>query len=157
MVEAFRAKETPLFVAYYRRGLPRFLKVRELLQEGVLGTLSSVHIVQYGPLDTGEQALGWRYDPSVAGGGLFMDLGSHGLDLLDFLVGPIKAVGGFSVNTGGAYRGRGCDGGLFRVRAGKCGHGSLEFQCGPRRRSDHVHRVGRGTAVSGLFRYGDHA
>jgi predicted dehydrogenase len=127
MVEAFKAKGAPLFVAYYRRGLPRFLKVRELLRERVLGTLSSVHIVQYGPLDTGEQALGWRYDPSIAGGGLFTDLGSHGLDLLDFLVGPIKAVGGFSVNTGGAYRAEDVTAACFEFEPGSVGTGVWNF------------------------------
>ena len=37
MVEAFRAAQTPLWVAYYRRALPRFLKVRELLRAGAIG------------------------------------------------------------------------------------------------------------------------
>ena len=104
MVEAFKRREIPLFVAYYRRALPRFLKVRELLQDGAVGTLSSVHIVQYNPLAGKEEAKGWRYDPAISGDGLFFDLGSHGLDLLDFLAGPIRRVGGFSVNTGGAYK-----------------------------------------------------
>lgn len=104
MVEAFKKRKLPLFVAYYRRALPRFLKVRELLREGAIGTPSSVHIVQYNRLARGEAAGGWRFDRAVAGGGLFMDLGSHGLDLLDFFLGPVALVGGFSSNTGGAYR-----------------------------------------------------
>ena len=39
MVTAFRKAGVPLFVAYYRRGLPRFLKVRELVASGVIGKL----------------------------------------------------------------------------------------------------------------------
>jgi hypothetical protein len=31
----------------------------------------------------------WRLDASISGGGLFMDLGSHQLDMLDWLVGPL--------------------------------------------------------------------
>lgn len=127
MVEAFRTKGVPLLVAYYRRGLPRFLKVRELLQEGVLGTLSSVHIVQYVPLDTNETSLGWRYDPAISGGGLFPDLGSHGLDLLDFLVSPIKSVGGFSVNTGRAYRPEDVTVASFEFESGSVGTGVWNF------------------------------
>jgi predicted dehydrogenase len=45
----------------------------------------------------------WRLDPATAGAGLFFDLGSHSVDLLDFLIAPITKVTGFAVNTGGAY------------------------------------------------------
>jgi 1,5-anhydro-D-fructose reductase (1,5-anhydro-D-mannitol-forming) len=31
------------------------------------------------------------------------DLGSHCVDLLDFLIGPVTGAAGFAVNTGGAY------------------------------------------------------
>ena len=127
MVEAFRRKDLPLFVAYYRRALPRFLKVRELLAEGAIGTLTSVHIVQYGRLDKGDITEGWRYDPALSGGGLFFDLGSHGLDLLDFLIGPIKAVGGFSVNTGGTYRAEDVTAAGFEFESGCLGTGVWNF------------------------------
>ena len=127
MVEAFKVREIPLFVAYYRRALPRFLKVRELLQTGALGTLSSVHIVHYGPLAEKKKAKGWRYDPAISGGGAFMDLASHGLDILDFLVGPIRQVGGFSVNTGGAYRAEDVTAACFEFASGSVGTGVWNF------------------------------
>ena len=44
MVDAFRTAQRPLWVAYYRRALPRFLKVRELLRANAIGTLTSVHV-----------------------------------------------------------------------------------------------------------------
>jgi len=103
MVAAFTAKGVPLFVQFYRRGLDRFLKVRELIREERIGQLTSVHIVQYGRLATGEKAKGWRYDPEVAGAGQFFDLASHGMDILDFIVGPVTAVNGQAINTGGSY------------------------------------------------------
>ena len=103
MVEAFEAKGIPLFVQFYRRGLERFLKVRELIREERIGKLTSVHIVHYGRLATGEKAKGWRYDPEVAGAGQFFDLASHGMDILDFIVGPVTAVNGHAINTGGSY------------------------------------------------------
>src|SRR3954454_8380540 len=37
MVEAFEHAGLPLFVAYYRRALPRFLKVKELIESGRIG------------------------------------------------------------------------------------------------------------------------
>jgi predicted dehydrogenase len=103
MVDAFKAKNLPLFVAFYRRALPRFLKMRDLLRDERIGTLTSVHITQYARLATGEKAKTWRYDRAIAGAGTFYDVGSHGLDILDFLVGPITTVTGHSINTGGTY------------------------------------------------------
>ena len=44
MVEVFEPRGLPLFVAYYRRALPRFVHARELLRAGTTGTSTSVHI-----------------------------------------------------------------------------------------------------------------
>ena len=44
MIDAFRQRSVPLWVAYYRRALPRFLKVRELLREGAIGRVTALHI-----------------------------------------------------------------------------------------------------------------
>jgi len=37
MIAAFEQANVPLFVAYYRRALPRFLKVKEIIASGRLG------------------------------------------------------------------------------------------------------------------------
>ena len=44
MNDAFRAAGVPLFVAYYRRALPRFLEVRRLLDSGAIGPVTDVHV-----------------------------------------------------------------------------------------------------------------
>src|SRR5262252_4417455 len=49
MVEAFQAARVPIFVAYYRRALPRFLKARELLTSGQLGRITGVTYRLSGP------------------------------------------------------------------------------------------------------------
>ena len=103
MVAAFKAKGVPLFVQFYRRALARFLKTRELIQNGAIGQLTSVHIVQYDKIATGETAKNWRFDPAINGAGRFFDLASHGMDILDFIVGQVKAFSGHSINTGGVY------------------------------------------------------
>ncbi len=54
MVEAFRAAQMPLWVAYYRRALPRFLRVRELLRANAIGQLTSIHVKVTDPLATGD-------------------------------------------------------------------------------------------------------
>ena len=42
MIEAFRAAKVPLFVAYYRRRLPRFVKAKQLIDEGRLGRVTGL-------------------------------------------------------------------------------------------------------------------
>jgi len=133
MVNTFASRSVPLFVAYYRRAFPSFLKIRDLLRDGAIGRLTSVHIVQYGRLATEEEGEAWRYQSGVAGGGLFMDLGSHGLDILDFLVGPVREVGGFSVNTGGTYSAEDATVGSFICDGDVLGTGVWNFH------ADHSH------------------
>lgn len=104
MIAACRAAGTPLFVAYYRRALPRFLKARELVNSGAIGELRFVEILLTQPLQTyPPDQLPWRLRPEIAGGGFFVDLASHTLDLLDFVLGPVSRVRGFAHNQAGAY------------------------------------------------------
>lgn len=90
MVNAFAAAKRPLFVAYYRRRLPRFLFVEELLRSGGIGTLRSVGYVGEAPHHLKEA--GWRVSAENSGGGHFLDVGSHVIDLLDYLLGPLTVV-----------------------------------------------------------------
>ena len=103
MVVACREAGVPLFVAYYRRALPRFLKVKELVEGGALGQVRAVQITLAQPQDLPDGPLPWRVQPEIAGGGLFVDLASHTLDFLDYLLGPVQRVGGFARNQAGAY------------------------------------------------------
>jgi predicted dehydrogenase len=108
MVQAFRAAGLPLFVAYYRRGLERFTKARELVIAGELGTITGVSY-RYAaanhqglPAESTEalapEALPWRLSAVHSGGGLFLDLGCHTLDVLDFIFGPLEDVQGRATN-----------------------------------------------------------
>jgi predicted dehydrogenase len=102
MVDAFARAGQPLFVAYYRRGLPRFLRMQELIASGRLGRIHAVSHVYQGraqpPQPGGPKVprAGWRESVEESGGGLFLDLGSHVLDLLDFLLGKLTRVAGFA-------------------------------------------------------------
>src|SRR6476659_1067788 len=67
MNEAFRARDLPLWVAYYRRALPRFLLVRDRLRDGAIGRVTSVHIqVTAPPLAGATRRIGGSIRPSVA-------------------------------------------------------------------------------------------
>ncbi|MDA3915334.1 Gfo/Idh/MocA family oxidoreductase [Oleiagrimonas sp.] len=107
IIDAGRAAGVPVFVAYYRRALPRFAKVRELLfEQRVIGTPRIVNTVFHEPLDPryqDPQHLHWHVLPEISGGDIFMDMGCHTLDILDWLFGPITAVSGQASNQLGAY------------------------------------------------------
>lgn len=94
MIAAMAAAKQKLFVAYYRRALPRFLKVQELLAGGAIGILTGVGYRMAMPLPADPEAArnAWRLDAVHSGGGLLLDVGSHVLDLLDFFCGPIEHI-----------------------------------------------------------------
>ena len=106
MVSACAEAGVGLFVAYYRRAMPRFVKVKELLEGGRIGQLRSVSIRNERPAPVGCEAdqEGWRVHPEISGGGHFVDLGSHILDLLDWLLGPVTHAAGVATNRGGRYQ-----------------------------------------------------
>jgi predicted dehydrogenase len=145
MLEAFRAAGVPLWVAYYRRALPRFLEVRELLAAGAIGRVTSVHIQVTDRLATGTDAASWRVDPAQAGAGLFFDLASHCLDLVDFLVGPIADVHGVALNTGGAYVAEDVTSAAFRAGTGIAGTGVWNFNADEK--TDVMTFLGSGGAI----------
>lgn len=127
MIEAFQTRGIPLWVAYYRRALRRFLIVRDRLRDGAIGRLTSVHVQVSAPLLTGADLKNWRVDPSISGAGLFFDLGSHCFDLLDFLIGPITRVSGYSMNTAGAYSAEDVTVAAFEFGDGPLGTGVWNF------------------------------
>lgn len=154
MVGAFRTAGVPLWVAYYRRALPRFLQVRDLLAADAIGRLTSVHVQVTERLARGPDALNWRFDPAQAGAGLFLDLASHCLDLLDFLVGPIAETRGFALNTGGSYVAEDVTGAAFRFTARIAGTGIWNFNAGAK--TDAITFTGsEGTLVTPVFTDGD--
>ncbi len=92
MIEACKAAGVGLWVAFYRRMLPRFRKIKELVDSGAIGEVRSVTTAMYRPPHPGEMNvndLAWRVQPEYAGGGIFVDVGVHTLDFLDYLLGPI--------------------------------------------------------------------
>ena len=127
MIGAFGSRRVPLWVAYYRRALPRFLLVRERLRQQAIGRLSSVHVQVTAPLVTGSDATNWRVDPATSGAGIFFDLGSHCFDLLDFLIGPIARVSGHAINTAGAYPAEDVTAAAFEFGNGVVGTGIWNF------------------------------
>ena len=135
----------PLFVAYYRRTLPYFNRVKQLIDEGVLGDLSTVQIRFAIPpyqTDFDRTNLPWRVKREIAGAGYFYDLASHQLDLLDYLLGEITGVQGFTANVGGLYDVEDSVTAAFRFQSGVLGSGSWSFVAPDDTRTDLIDFVG---------------
>ena len=128
MISACEESGVGLFVAYYRRAMPRFVAVKELLDAGRIGQLRSVSIRNERPAAMGEaDQEGWRVIPEISGGGHFVDLGSHILDLLDWLLGPVTFAAGIATNRGGRYRAEDLVTGVFSFRSGVEGVGVWNY------------------------------
>jgi 1,5-anhydro-D-fructose reductase (1,5-anhydro-D-mannitol-forming) len=135
MVKAFQRRRLPLFVAYYRRALDRFQKARELVVSGQLGCVTSVRLTYAAPhhmkIDT--ENLPWRLQAEHSGGGLFLDLACHTLDVLDYVVGPLVDVRGAAVNLATPCAVEDVVTMQFRTQSGGLGTGVWNFSSGFRR------------------------
>jgi len=137
MVDAFSAAGVPLFVAYYRRALPRFRKARDLVASGDVGRVTSVTYRFSGPyhrdLPAGayhgidSASLPWRLQAEHSGGGLFLDLGCHTLDVLDFILGPLERVSGHAANLATGHAVEDCVVMTFRTASGVLGTAQWNF------------------------------
>ncbi len=139
MIKAAQNAQMPLFVAYYRRALPRFLKVQEILQNGGIGDIRAVTCQQrqqsqFTDARSGRSMqaddLPWRVRPDIAGAGLFLDLAAHTLDLLDFLLGPMAEVSGTALNQGQFYAAEDIVTGHWQHQNGILGTGIWCFNAG---------------------------
>ena len=135
----------PCFVAYYRRTLPYFLRVKQLLDDGLLGDISTVQIQFAIPpyaTDYNRDTLPWRVKKELAGAGYFYDLASHQLDLLDFLFGPIAHACGHTTNIAGLYDVEDTVSATYQFQSGIVGSGSWSFVAPPSTRTDTIELVG---------------
>lgn len=140
--EAFQEKNIPLFVAYYRRSLPRFTQVKQWLNEEKIGTIRHISWTfskTPNALDV-SKTYNWRTDATIAPGGYFDDLASHGLDLLVFLLGNIQEAKGVSINQQKLYDAKDAVSACWLHESGITGSGSWNFGCD--RREDKVEIFG---------------
>lgn len=130
MIAVCEKANVPLYVAYYRRALPHFRKIKELITDGTLGEIRSVHINLKQKLDATlitKVETNWRVDPELAGGGYFFDLASHQLDLMDFFFGKITHASGFCSNQADTYEAEDIVVGSFVFDSGVLGSGNWCF------------------------------
>ena len=145
MIEAAEKATVSLFVAYYRRCLPSFVKIKEWIESGTIGVPRTICIKLVKPAfqkgsDLSE--LPWRVRPEISGGGLFVDLGSHQLDYLDYLFGPITSVKGFAVNQTGIYPAEDMVSACYTFESGVIGTGTWCFTASKQTNIDQIEIIG---------------
>lgn len=102
-----RERNIKLSVAHYRRAQPLFKKIKQLIEERIIGDIRFVKSELCKRALTKEELMipkaAWRIDPAIAGGGLFHDLSPHQLDLMLYFFGnPVHALG-IATNQGRSY------------------------------------------------------
>lgn len=148
----------PCFVAYYRRYLPYFQKVKNIISEKVIGDIVSVQIrfaVPPRDLDYNHpENLPWRLQPDIAGGGYFYDLAPHQLDLLQDIFGVIIDAYGICSNRAGLYQVEDSVSACFKFENGLSGSGSWCFVAYESAKEDRIEVVGtKGQLSFSVFTY----
>ncbi|MDP2888200.1 MAG: Gfo/Idh/MocA family oxidoreductase [Bacteroidota bacterium] len=149
----------PLFVAYYRRTLPAFLKVKELVDNEIIGNPLTVNVRLYKSVpdrDLKPETQFWHVNPEIAGAGYFYDLASHQFDFLDFLFGPVIQVHGIAANQAGYYPAEDTVTGTFLFGNGVIGTGSWCFVVAKGNEEDIIEINGtKGKLSFSSFQHGD--
>ncbi|GAA4313686.1 Gfo/Idh/MocA family oxidoreductase [Mucilaginibacter gynuensis] len=104
MADAVKQGNAKLTVAHYRRGLPLFLKIKELIDNKTVGEIRTVQIRLWQsrkPKLIAKTETNWRVNPEISGGGYFHDLAPHQLDLMLFYFGEPDRYRGYSLNQAG--------------------------------------------------------
>lgn len=152
MMEVSEQTGMPLHVAYYRRTLPAYLKVKELIEQGVIGQVLTVSVLLHKATEERdrdpEAHANWRVDPKTAGGGLFYDLASHQFDYLDFLFGPVTKVKGLAYNQAGYYTAEDTVTAAFTFQNGVTGTGNWCFVVGHSAEQDKIEITGTQGKIS---------
>lgn len=94
MIEVCRKRGVNLMVGHMLRFHPAHQEIKSLISNGDIGkiiTLRCQFYVKYTEFDEGR----WRMNPLLSGGGSLMDLGTHCLDLLEFINTGITEVSAF--------------------------------------------------------------
>ena len=104
MAKAIAQSKAKLTVAHYRRAVPMFLYVKDLIDNQTIGDIRTVQIKMWQsakPALVANVADNWRLQPHLSGGGYFHDLAPHQLDLMLYYFGEPEYYHGYSLNQSG--------------------------------------------------------
>lgn len=123
IIEACKKNNVKLGVGYMMRFHSLHNKAREMIRNGELGEIVFARAqlsCWYPPIEGA-----WRQDPTLGGGGALIDMGSHCLDLLEYILDTeIETVSCFTDNVIHNYKSE--DSSLVMVRFKNKAHGVID-------------------------------
>ncbi|MBQ8856991.1 MAG: Gfo/Idh/MocA family oxidoreductase [Lachnospiraceae bacterium] len=150
ITDAFEEAGVPLYIAHYRRALPLFLKVRELLNANAIGEVTGVDFYLNRIFSPKDAEHGWLYHLEMSGGGKFYDIAPHTVDIINFLFGDIVKVQGKAENIG-----TGCpleNIVMMSFETEKGISGTAKFNCVAEEKSDRMYVTG----TAGIMEFSAH-
>jgi len=96
------SENNKIVVAHYRRKLPAFQKVKELLDANSIGKVlfADIQILQSTKASIiAKTDDNWRLKPETSGGGYFHDIAPHQIDLMYHYFGDIKNAQGYATSN----------------------------------------------------------
>lgn len=94
MEHAAREARRILGIAYYRRLYPKVNRAKELMDGGAIGRPVFAEATSHDWFKAVDGHRSWLADPKRAGGGPLYDIGSHRIDLMNYLFGAPRRVSG---------------------------------------------------------------
>lgn len=145
IIAAEKSTGRKVTAAHYRRYVPCFMKMHELIRAGVIGTPLMVQLDMLQPaaskiITTTED--NWRVNPALSGGGLFHDLSPHQLDLMLYWFGPVIKARGFGFNQRQFNNADDTVHGWAKLESGVLLQGRWHFAVGPEQTRDLCEIIG---------------
>lgn len=103
IIKMFEDENIPLYVAHYRRALPKFIKIKEILQSGKLGKICELDFRLNRRYNYEEIHNTWLYNTELSGGGKFYDIAPHSIDIMVYLLGNFIEINGIATNNNKEY------------------------------------------------------
>ena len=100
----FKEAGVPLYVAHYRRALPKFIQIKELIDSNVIGKVCEVDFRLNRKFKRSEAIDSWLYNTELSGGGKFYDIAPHAIDIMVYLFGNFTDIKGMSTNNSDEYK-----------------------------------------------------
>ena len=104
MANAVRAAGVDGTAAFVSRFSKEADRAKAIVDDGVLGrvlfTRSIIGLAGIAEIGCPPDMVEWMQNPALGGGGAWIDEGSHGVDLLRWLVGDITEISAFTANRG---------------------------------------------------------
>ncbi len=92
IIEYFKTKNVPLWVAHYKRTLPKFVQVKNIIDSNAIGKIINITYTCERPFNVSLLNHKWLYNLELSGGGRFFDIAPHFIDLLVFFFGKFELV-----------------------------------------------------------------